>query len=321
MENKELLRKADLTMSDLESDGGLLNAEQSEKFIDMVTEAPTILRAARGVKMTRQKTEVNKLGFSSRILRPAVENTGLDADDRAKPSTGKVTLDTNEVIAEVRLPYASLEDNPEKESFSDHVMRLIAERVAVDLEELIVQGDTDNEDDAYLALFDGLIKRVKSHVVDLKHETGAEKSAFKQLVGALPAKYMQIRNQWRIYTSTNAELVWRDYLSDRATGAGDRFLLEDIPAPYAGIPVVPVSKMPEVAHDAVVEPPAAAYTSTTAILTHPQNILVGFHRNISVETDKDISARQYIIVVTCRVGMNLEEEDATAKLKDLLLEL
>ena len=48
----------------------------------------------------------------------------------------------------------------------------------------------------------------------------------------------------------------------------------------------------------------------TALLTRPDNIIWGVWRDIMVETDKDIRSQVYIIVLTLRAGLVLEETDA-----------
>ena len=53
------------------------------------------------------------------------------------------------------------------------------------------------------------------------------------------------------------------------------------------------------------------------ILTHPQNIIWGVQRQISVETDRDIRARTYIIVLTLRVDMKFETEDAVVEINGI----
>ncbi|NPV54519.1 MAG: phage major capsid protein [Firmicutes bacterium] len=302
MENKELLQKADMVLADLAA-GGALQPEQANRFIDMVIDTPTIFKNARVERLAASKRIIDKIGFDQRILKPAVENTPLAEADRTKPTTGKVEIDTKEFIAEVRLGYQILEDNIEGRNLEDHIMRLIADRVALDLEELIIQGDTASAD-TYLKTMDGLLKRISSHIVDAQ-SVAISKELWKKLFKAVPTKYIRNKKEWGFYTSHSVEVDWRDFLADRATGAGDRFLLEDVPAVAYGVPVYGCAMMPETGTPTVV---------TSAIFTHPKNIIVGFHRDISVETDKDITARQFIIVVTCRVGLALEEEDATAKM-------
>ena len=59
--NKTLLQRADIALSDLAANGGLLDAEQANAFIDMVMEQPTILRRVRTIRMTadRKSTRLN----------------------------------------------------------------------------------------------------------------------------------------------------------------------------------------------------------------------------------------------------------------------
>ena len=140
--NRELLRKlqkGDISVSDLVSNGGLLNPEQTNKFVRTIIDAPTILNEIRTVQMNSPKLEINKIGFGTRILKPApASGTALAAADRSKPTTSKVTLDTSEVIAEVHVPYDVLEDNIERGNLEDTIMFQIAERTALDLEELLI---------------------------------------------------------------------------------------------------------------------------------------------------------------------------------------
>jgi hypothetical protein len=45
------------------------------------------------------------------------------------------------------------------------------------------------------------------------------------------------------------------------------------------------------------------------LYTDPLNLIFGIQRQISLEFDKDISARVYIIVLTCRVDYKVEQAE------------
>lgn len=125
MSNQELAKRADLVIADLQANGGMLDAEQSKVFIDKVLEQPTLLRQIRQVRMNAPERKVNKIGFDSRILRAARQGTTpyekdngtndryLPAAERSKPTTSQIELKTSEIMAEIRLPYETLEDNIE----------------------------------------------------------------------------------------------------------------------------------------------------------------------------------------------------------------
>ena len=155
--NGSLLRKADLAIADLQSNGGVLNPEQGAAFIRILIKQPTLIRVCRVVEMVSPERKINKIGFGSRILRAATSAVALTAtgsngtalDGRAKPTTSQIQLNTKEQIAEVRIPYDVMEDNIERATTAQNelpntgpaglrqtIIDLIAERAALDMEEL-----------------------------------------------------------------------------------------------------------------------------------------------------------------------------------------
>jgi len=307
--NENLIQRADLALSDLTSNGGILSPEQTETFIDLLLDQPTILKQCRQVRMSTPERKINKIQFASRILRAALQTgSALDAGgndryvraaDRAKPTTSQITLQTKEVIAEVRLPYEALEDNIEGQAFESHIMRLIAERAAVDLEELALGGDTSSGD-AYLALHDGWMKRMTSHVVN-NLAAGCNPTMFKNGLLALPQRYHRNLAMLKHFVTVANAIRYRDLVAARATGYGDSMLTGQGPIFAQGIAVEAAPML------------AGVSSGTQGLLTFPQNLLFGIQRDVRVETDKDIRSREYIIVLTARVAIQIEDEDASVK--------
>jgi hypothetical protein len=313
MTNNEIIQKADLVLSDLKSNGGYLDAQQGEKFIRMVQDAPTIMKDCRVVTFPGDSMKIEKIGFADRILRKGVENTALDASKRAKPTSGMVQLTTKEVIAEVRLSYDTIEANLEKEGFKDTIMAMIAERAAVDLEELIINGDTAHATDDYLALLNGVIKQVKAgNSLDWKAQPISD-SLWAETYLKVPEKFIRVPEQYKFYTDRTTELRWRQLIAQRNTAVGDRYLLENTNTSALGVPIQRVSLMPSnLSYDPDGEGAEAAITGLgQSILIHPKNIITGISRKIQVETDKDITARQYIIVLTMKLDVAIEEIQAS----------
>ena len=289
---RQIAAKADLTVQDLVTNGGYLQTEQVQTFLRMVKDEPTILREARRVNMKSHTREVDKIGFTSRILQPApVSGTPLADAKRAKPSTGKVTLETKKMIAEVHIDYETLEDNIERGNLEQVIMQEMANQVALDLEELVVRGDKTSADD-FLKLQDGVIIQASDHIV----AAGApmSKDVFSKGLKEMPAKYLRNRSLFRWFVSHNNETTYRDTLGDRQTNLGDSMIEGFRGVYHHGIPVLPAAMVP----------------NDKGILTRPDNIIWGVWRDIMVETDKDIRSQVYIIVLTLRAGMVLEEKDA-----------
>ena len=328
--NKSLIEKADLRVSDLSTDGGLLNPEQAARFIRKLIRQPTIIREARVVEMTSPQRNINKIQFNKRIMRPGTVATALPnaavasgtAFDPADPGTGEfearakvlteqVQLNTSEVIAEVHLPYDVIEDNIERGNIGRHqeggspaagggiidtIMTLMAERAALDFEELALLGDTTlNTADPYLDLQDGFLKRVEDDG-NVANQTGAlvSKATFKSGKKTLPDQFLRNISQLRHYISFDQETEYRDTLADRATGLGDSTLTGNAPVFSFGSPVVPVSLMPE----------------ARGLFTNPLNLIWGVQRQVTMEFDKNISQRVFIIVISARVAIQVEEATA-----------
>ena len=298
---RDIANKADLTVQDLVNNGGYLQTEQVDTFLRMVKDQPTIMRDARRVNMKSHTREVDKIGFTSRLLQKAPASATYLADNlRGKPTTGKVMLETNKMIAEVHIDYETLEDNIERGNLEQVIMQEMAKQVALDLEELVLLGDTTKAStDPYLGLQNGVIKQATDHIVTVSGSMTKEN--FSLGIKEMPPKYLRDRSQFRWYVSHNNETDYRDSLGNRETALGDS-LIEGFRGVYHhGIPVVPTALMPE----------------ANAVLTRPDNIIWGVWRDIMVETDKDIRSQVYIIVLTLRAGMVLEEKDAIVLLNGI----
>ena len=86
MASNELLLKADLTVADLQANGGELVDEQANRFVRKLIKEPTILRDVRTIEMRAPQRQSNKIQFGSRIMRAATaDGSGLSAGDRAPP--------------------------------------------------------------------------------------------------------------------------------------------------------------------------------------------------------------------------------------------
>jgi hypothetical protein len=124
---------------------------------------------------------------------------------------------------------------------------------------------------------------------------------WKGAINKMPTKYLRNRPAMRFYTPFNNEVDYRNELAQRATGLGDTTITGNNPVFGFGIPVAPVALMPE----------------TDGILLDPKNIIVGFHRRVQIETDKDIRARMWWIVLTMRVDVKIEEVEACVQIKNI----
>ena len=222
--NESLLRKADMVIADLQNNGGTLSPEQGASFIRKLIKQPTLIRVCRVVEMTAPQRNINKIGFGARILRAATSATALTQSQRSKPSTEQIQLNTKEQIAEVRIPYDVMEDNIERATTASNelantgpaglrqtIIDLIAERAALDIEELGLLGSTsyisgDSDEQAYLSQFNGWlnIAQTRGNVYDAQGAS-ISKSIFKQGLKSMPSQYQRNKVALNHFVSVNNE--------------------------------------------------------------------------------------------------------------------
>lgn len=316
MTNEELANRTDFAISNLTSSSGLLNPEQANRFIDFVQEQPTILNQVRTIRMNAPTRKIDRMGFDSRIMRVAPQGTPPHADDagandrylpaadRSAPTTTQIELNTTEYMAEVHLPYEVLEDNLERGNFEDHIMRQIAEKVAEDLEELALGGDSGSGD-PYLASKDGYLKRMTSNVYD-NVSAGINPDVFQTGMLTMPQKYLRNLAKLKHYVSTANTIKYRGEVAKRATGYGDSMLTQD-GALYAygvGVEAAAMIGAPSGVTNGI---------NNMGFFTFPSNLLWGIQRQVQIETDRDIRSRQHIIVVTTRIDFQIDDEAACVK--------
>jgi hypothetical protein len=311
---EEVLARADLAIGDLSTEGGYLNPEQADQFIDEVQEQPTVLQEARVIRMNSHTRNIDFIGFDQRIMKAAVNTIGganigapgagdagfndrhLPRADRSRTVQRQVVLVSKEVMAEVHLHQSVLEDNIERGNLESHIMRLITVKAAEDLEEWALNAD-DGAGDPYLALGNGYMKLAVSNVVD-NLNAGLTPNTFRDAQLALPQRYLVNVGAMRTWVTTADEVRYRSNVAARATGFGDSSLQNSDDLRAFGVPIRKAMKMPV----------------NEALFTFPQNLLFGIHRNIQVETDRDIRARTIIIVLSTRIDVNYGDENAVVKL-------
>jgi HK97 family phage major capsid protein len=313
--SNQTLHRADIVMADLQSNGGELMPEQANTFIDYVAEQPTILRQVRVERLNSPTKKINRMGFGSRIMHKAPTSGGANDDGtndrylaaakRAKVGTSQIELTTYERIVEIRIPYEVLEDNIEGSSMEAHIMRLMAEQVAIDSEEAALYSDTAlSATDEDLGMENGWLKRIAAHVVD-NANGGVNPDLFANAMLALPQKYLRNVPQMRAFVSEANRIKYQQRVAQRQTGYGDAALQENIPIVAHGLRVEAAPML------------AADGSGTTGLVTHPKNLIWAIRRDISVETDKDIRSREYIIVLTLRSGVQVDDTDAAVKLLNI----
>ena len=308
--------------------GGLLNPEQSARFLDYMFDATVIGKVARTVRMKADTTEIDRIGVGEKLMKLATE--GDNTASNAAVTFSKISLTTKKLRMDWELSTESLEDNIEGPDLEDHIARMMATQAGNDIEDVILNGDTDLSSDALYKSFDGVVKKAKEygHVVDAGG-AAISRAVFNSALKALPRKYKQRRTDLRFLSGSN---LIQDYLYSTSNSTNfanpqdiaSSIIRGDQPglggpagfvAPFAfGIPIVEVPLLPETQ--------TGDYSNHSGShgdvhLTFPNNVVIGIKRDVTVY--RFFWPRKDSIEYTMytRVGVQIEQADAWVVVKNV----
>jgi len=311
-----------------EGKGGLLNPEQSARFLDYMFDATVIGKVARTVRMRADTTEIDRIGVGEKLMKLAAEaeNTGSNA----AVQFSKISLTTKKLRLDWELSTESLEDNIEGADLEDHIARLMATQAGNDLEDVVLNGNTALTGDALYKSFDGVVKIAKAngHVV-AGAGAAISRDIFNKALKAMPRKYKQRRPDLRFLAGSN---LIQDYLystSQNIQNVNPQDIASSIirgdqgglggpagfVAPFAfGIPIVEVPLLKETQ--------AGSYATPTGEhgdvhLTFPNNVVIGIKRDVTVYRFFWPKKDSIEYTMYTRVGTQIEQADAWVVVKDV----
>ncbi|MBN1320746.1 MAG: major capsid protein [Thermoleophilia bacterium] len=226
---------------------GLLAPEQAKQFYVQVFEQLEFSQLHRKERKSAKSGELDKMGIGQRLLRAKTEGPSGDDGYRVAPTFGRIQYN----CARIKLPWEvseeTIHDNIEGEGLETKWMGMLTTQLGIDLEDLHWNSDTAiggaDPDHDFLVLNDGWLKQLSAgaHVVDASTigDGKISKAIFFSAKRALPSKYLRTnRVAWMMNSCT--EDAWIEYVSSRATGAGDAALLGAAQQRPLGFPIVHV---------------------------------------------------------------------------------
>lgn len=272
--------------------GGLLNNEQAKEFLRIAIEEATILNECRIETSNAPKFEVPRLSFTSRVLKPGVSGERVALGDRAKPTSGLMTLSTVLFKGEMPVSDEMFEDNVERDALADTLGEMLAQAVGRDLEEIIIKSDTDRTggEDTTLDTLNGLIAQMQvdfpaGQRIDAASGIADYDDLFATMLEKLPARYRRNRKNLRFYVPTIVADGYQQMLAARGTTLGDQALVQNVQATLA-FRGIPVTEVPLLSGTDLINTAAIDY-SKFAMLIDPANFVVGLHRRVRIEQFRD----------------------------------
>lgn len=304
--NEELLRKAVLDTAAFGGAGEApLTVEQVEEFLRVAIKPQAMLPVVRTVFSNAQTWQESKLIFGSRVMRPGTEGVRNVSGDRVAPTTGNIEIQTSLIRGEVPVTDEVFEDQVERAGFADTLRAMIAEQVGLDVEEVMVNGDTGSGD-TYLALFNGWFEvadDASDNVqIDVSGDGQDYQLIFNKLVVNLPDEFKRDVPNTKMFAPLRLIEKYRDILASRGTALGDFALEGERKVVYQGYEVIGVP---------ILTITAGSPDTAEILFTHRLNCYAGFQRMLKFEQFRDPREGNVSFVITARVNAQIAHTPAT----------
>jgi len=303
--------------------GGILAPEQARRFIDYVWDATVLAKDGRRVTMRANTMEIEKVNVGERVIRAAAQGSQNYTNTGA--TFTKVELTTKKIRLDWEVSTESLEDNIEGGALEDHLVRLMTNAFANDIEDLAINGDGSTGD--FLSIMNGFVNQTRNSarvgttdaheaVVSLSNDDWTT-SIMQKIVLAMPRKYRAVKSNLKFYAGTDAfSGIVRNNgtLADAISSAFSDRIGSTQPNRQAyldgGAQTIGGARTTRVLGIDVMEVPY--YPDGFVDLTFPSNRVWGFQRDITVNREYKPKKDTIEYTVFVRFGIQWEELDAVA---------
>ena len=299
--------------------GGILLPEQARRFIDYVWDATVLAQDGRRVTMRANTMELEKVNVGERVIRAAAQ--AQPTFSNAGATFSKVELTTKKIRLDWEVSTEALEDNIEGGALEDHLVRLMTNAFANDIEDLAINGDGSTGD--FLSIMEGFVSKVKASgsganesIVTVANNAWTT-DVMQNIILAMPRKYRAIKSNLKFYAGTDAfqgivknngtlaDAVAEAFAGRTAgTPANRQAYLDGGAQTFGG------ARTTRVLGVDVQEVPY--YPAGYVDLTFPSNRVWGFQRDITVNRTYQPKKDTIEYTVFVRFGLQWEELDAVA---------
>jgi hypothetical protein len=305
--------------------GGILAPEQARRFIDYVWDATVLAKDGRKVTMRANTMEIEKVNVGERVIRAAAQ--GSPNYTNAGATFTKVELTTKKIRLDWEVSTESLEDNIEGGALEDHLVRLMTNAFANDIEDLAINGDGRTGD--FLSIMPGFVNQERNSAIvgtTDAHEAVVTVSndawtpaVMQEIVLAMPRKYRAVKSNLKFYAGTDA---FQGIVSNNGTLADAIASAFSTSAGLNGTDArretylegnaqtIGGARTTRVLGIDVMEVPY--YPDGFVDLTFPSNRVWGFQRDITVNREYKPKKDTIEYTVFVRFGIQWEELDAVA---------
>jgi len=262
--DNEKIAKA-LTLGDSLDPGGALNREQQQQFVKMLMEHTTMLAPGAGIRnLTKSQAsgQIDKMFLHGPVTVGAstvlAENASGDQSaatsalyDTSYERFGQLQWDAVKLLSRTAWTMEFLRENIEQHSLETQLRGRLLQKMASDLEDLAINGDTSIGTSSPL---DNLRKANQGwdKLSDAANQADANgefisRALWVKAYKKLPRSVRRNRPNLKWFMNDDVEMDWMDLLAGRMDAVGSAAIggqtLNPLGIPYMRVPLIPSDKL------------------------------------------------------------------------------
>ena len=319
-----------------------LNSEEADRFLDYVIDESVWKEHARFIKMDKPEKEIRYLDFAadSQFLHPA--SLFSSTDYTKEFSDQHITLTSKKVRGAIVIYDDDLQDNIEGEAFAEHLLQMVAKRIANELDRAYWTSNSGFVATDIRSLWDGWRYELfnettpgsatmldasvglvghgtdfvdAGRIAERNAATGVWQFKYNPMLAAMPSKYKAngLKNL-RFFQNDVVSVDYIEALTARSTPLGDAALLGNAQLQYSKVPIVDVPLMPttyaatDLTDDGLELSGASVYTDV--VLTTASNFIIGLQKELTIESKRAPEDEANYVFYSMRVDVALENPEA-----------
>lgn len=302
----QTLKKEDLLKGFANESAGFYDAE-FDRFIDDVRQVSFLLNAINVQVFNNKSLQIPSITPGTRIFEPHAK--GDTETDTYSLTPSQTTLTPSTAVAMITIHDNEVDDNVEGAAILDHVVRIIRDQMANEVEEMLLAGNDSQSESNILNMKDSFyIKATEGSAVQIDALSDADSTfpganGFKagKMMKNLPAKY---RTAGRDLAFIMRDSIWIDIVDVLANKDSDRGFES-----FVGVTQQTLRQQRVIASPYVPNDLGGGSDRTYVLYTFLQNLIVGFNRQLKIEFQRNAAKIATEIVANFRVDNAIRATD------------
>ena len=301
----------------------ILNSQQANRFIDLVVDQSSLLKAVRTIRIDHPTGEINKMDLGSIVSEGAGTTTTATTHT---PSESVVNYASVKYRSAFDLSTDFVEDNIEGGSVRDTLLNMFTKRIGTDAELAAIEGDDglatgdgETQENNLLGANDGwkAILAAKTPALQQIDAAGAASSRklFYKLKRGIQRRYRVARPDYRWLVPPSVYDKWELDEGEQNDGAEGQVRTRQqgkVGRNPFGIPQIEVPLMPEdLAYGTAVS------DATQLWLSPLMNFLWFIQRDITIEWDRIPRQDKWEVTIHWRADVEVENEEMVVLAKNV----